>query len=122
MSFTTIQYELSEGIARITLNRSDKGNAINMQMAQELMQAATAASEDSSVKVVLLSGAGANFCVGGDLGEFHERGDDLARHLRELTGYLHLAVSRLARGNAVVVAAVRGAAAGAGMSLSAEPT
>ncbi|MCL6094325.1 MAG: enoyl-CoA hydratase-related protein, partial [Actinobacteria bacterium] len=117
MTFATIQYELTEGIARITLNRPEKGNAINMQMAQEFMQATTAVSEDSSVKVVLLAGSGANFCVGGDLGDFHERGDDLARYLKELTGYLHLGVSRLARSHAIVVVAARGAVAGAGMSL-----
>jgi 2-(1,2-epoxy-1,2-dihydrophenyl)acetyl-CoA isomerase len=58
------------------------------------------------------------FCVGGDLKSFTEQGEQLPHHLKELTTYLHAAVSRMARMDPQVVAAVHGAAAGAGLSLA----
>ncbi len=118
MSFENISYEVdAAGIARLTLNRPDAGNAIDFAMARELFEAATACSCDSSVRVVLLRANGANFCVGGDLRSF-ARQADLPHHLKEVTTYLHAAVSRLARLDAPMVGAVRGSAAGAGFSLA----
>lgn len=117
MTFATITYGVTDGIARLTLNRPDAGNAVDVALARELMDATMAASEDASVRVVLLTGAGKNFCVGGDLRAFSAR-DDLGLHLKEVTTYLHAAVSRLARLDVPVIAAVQGSAAGAGMSLA----
>lgn len=114
----SIEYAVDDGVARLTLNRPDTGNAVDLQLARELSDATIACSEDRSVRSVLLTGAGRNFCVGGDLRSFTSRGDDLPVHLREITMYLHAAVSRLARLAAPVVVAVQGSAAGAGMSLA----
>jgi 2-(1,2-epoxy-1,2-dihydrophenyl)acetyl-CoA isomerase len=114
----SIEYAVRGGVARLTLNRPDAGNAVDLQLARELSDATLALSEDRSVRSVLLTGAGRNFCVGGDLRSFSSRGDDLPAHLREITMYLHAAVSRLDRLSAPVVVAVQGSAAGAGMSLA----
>jgi len=58
------------------------------------------------------------FCGGGDLKTFSTKGDGLPQYLKEVTTYLHAAVSRLTRTDAPVIAAVHGSAAGAGMSLA----
>ena len=62
-----IAYSVEGSVARIVLNRPDRLNAINAQMISELREAVTAASDDPSVRVMVLSGAGRAFCAGYDL-------------------------------------------------------
>ena len=109
--------EVDGGIARLTLDRPDAGNGIDLAMAEALLGAALALADDPTVRVVLLTGAGKNFCVGGDLRSF-ATAPRLGHHLREVTAPLHAAIGTLARLEAPVVAAVQGSAAGAGMSLA----
>lgn len=117
MDFDTLTYVVRDGMARITLNRPDAGNALDLQMSKDLMYAALAADEDPSVRVVVLGANGKLFCAGGDLAAFRDAGDRRPALIKEMTTYLHAGISRLARMAAPVVASVRGAAAGAGMSL-----
>lgn len=113
---SSVGYEVREGVGVITLNRPDAQNTINLQLAQDL-DAVTQAIE--GVGAVLITGAGKTFCAGGDLNEFGSRpGDALAEHLREVVSYLHPAIERLDALDVPVVAAVRGAAAGAGLGLA----
>ena len=65
--FETILYEPSDGVARITLNRPERLNAINATLTDELRRAVAAANEDAAVRVIILSGAGRAFCAGYDL-------------------------------------------------------
>ena len=67
MTFETIDYSASAGIARIVLNRPERLNAINRQLTSDLRESVRAANEDSSVRVIVLSGAGRAFCAGYDL-------------------------------------------------------
>jgi enoyl-CoA hydratase len=67
MSFETINYAASEGIARLTLNRPERLNAINGQLVADLRAAVVAANDDPAVKVLILSGSGRAFCAGYDL-------------------------------------------------------
>lgn len=67
MAFEAVNYEASEGIARITLNRPERLNAINGQLVADLRAAVIAANEDNAVRVMILSGAGRAFCAGYDL-------------------------------------------------------
>ncbi len=109
--------EVDGGVATVTLNRPDTGNAIDVAMARGLMEAARRCDDDPEIRAVVLTGAGERFCVGGDVKSFAVQGDDLPAYVLEITGYLHAALSHFARMDAPVVAAVHGAAAGAGMSL-----
>jgi 2-(1,2-epoxy-1,2-dihydrophenyl)acetyl-CoA isomerase len=118
MSFETLLFEVRDGIAHLTLNRPEAANAIDIPMSQELLQAALLCDEDPSVRAVLLSASGKLFCAGGDLASFRSAGEKLPSMLKQLTAGLHVAISRLARMRAPVVAAVGGTAAGAGFSLA----
>jgi len=118
MSFETLLYETRDGVAYITLNREAAANAINLQMGRDLMLAALRCDEDAGVRAVLIRAKGKIFCAGGDLGSFSSAGEGMPRLLKELTTYLHAAISRFARMRAPVVAAVHGSAAGAGFSLA----
>ncbi len=118
MDFQTLQYDVRNHVAHITFNRPEAANALNRQLALDLMHASLETNADPSVRAVLLTGAGRFFCAGGDLKSFAAEGESLPTHLKEVTTYMHSAVSRFTRGDAPIIAAVNGAAAGAGMSLA----
>jgi 2-(1,2-epoxy-1,2-dihydrophenyl)acetyl-CoA isomerase len=119
MPYDTIDLTIRDGVAHLTLNRPDAANSITLEMARDLMYATLQCDEDPAVRAVLLAGAGRMFCGGGDLKTFAVKGGaQLSQYLKEVTTYLHAAVSRLTRMNAPVIAAVHGSAAGAGMSLA----
>ena len=117
-TFKTIVYEIRDGVAHIVLNRPDQANAMDLQMSKELLYAAIDCDENPAVRAVLVRAKGKMFCAGGDLASFAAAGDGMPGLLKEMTIYLHGAIGRLNRGAAPVVAAVTGAAAGAGFSLA----
>jgi len=118
MEFTTLLFEVRDQVAHITLNRPEAANSINEEMGKDLMHAALRCDEDPGIRAVLISGAGKIFSGGGDLKAFLSKGDQLPYHIKEITTYLHAAMSRFTRMDAPVVAAVHGAVAGAGMSIA----
>jgi 2-(1,2-epoxy-1,2-dihydrophenyl)acetyl-CoA isomerase len=118
MAYETIDLTITKGIATLTLNRPDAANAMNLELARDLFAAALRCDEDPAVRAVVIIGAGPMFCGGGDLKAFAGQGEDLPRYLKEVTTYLHKAVSHLTRMDAPVIAAVNGSAAGGGMSLA----
>lgn len=65
--FKTVLYEVEGPVARITLNRPDKHNAMNHQLWEDLAAAFDEAESDTEVKVVVLAGAGRSFCSGWDM-------------------------------------------------------
>lgn len=67
MEYSTLKFERDGRIAIVTLNRPEKRNAISTPMIEELLAALNAAEADSSVRVVILTGAGKAFCSGMDL-------------------------------------------------------
>jgi 2-(1,2-epoxy-1,2-dihydrophenyl)acetyl-CoA isomerase len=116
--YTTIAVEVRDGVAEITLNRPEAANALNAEMAGELHDAVLRCDADDAVRAVLITGSGRFFCAGGDLKSFAAQGDELPRHLKQVTADFHAAVSRLNRMDAPVVIAVNGVAAGAGFSFA----
>lgn len=66
-NFETLAYDLTDGVATITLNRPDKLNAFNTQMMKDLIAAFDTTDADDAVKAVIVTGAGRGFCAGADL-------------------------------------------------------
>jgi 2-(1,2-epoxy-1,2-dihydrophenyl)acetyl-CoA isomerase len=118
MEYTTLLFDVKDHVAHITLNRPEALNAINLEWSRDLMYAVLQCDEDPAVRAVVINGAGSHFCAGGDLKSFTSQGKNLPFHIKEVTTYLHAAISRMARMDAPVIAAVNGYAVGAGMSLA----
>jgi len=117
-SYTTIKFTIIESVATITLSRPDAANAMNPVMARELNLAAIECEEHQGLRAVLINAEGKLFCAGGDISEFAAAGKQVGALIREMAGDLHLAISRLTRLKAPVIAAIQGTAAGAGFSLA----
>jgi 2-(1,2-epoxy-1,2-dihydrophenyl)acetyl-CoA isomerase len=117
MSTPSVQVETRGAVALVTLNRPDSANTLNLEIAMDLLAAAMTCGRNPAVRAVVLTGAGRHFCFGGDLSAMASRGGGVDGYLRELTGYLHSAISHFVRMDAPVIAAVNGTAAGAGVGL-----
>src|SRR5262249_9857862 len=118
MGYDTVLYDVRDGVGTITLNRPDAYNALNLALGRDLFHATLEADEDRAVRCVLITGAGRAFCAGGDVKDFADNPDRIGILIKELTTYLHGAVSRLSRAQKPVIMAVNGVAAGGGMSLA----
>jgi len=93
MSTSSVQVETRGAVALVTLNRPECSNTLNLEMAMDLLAAAMTCGRNPAVRAVVLTGAGRQFCFGGDLHAMLSRGDGVDGYLRELTGYLHSAIS-----------------------------
>ena len=98
-------------VVRIRLNRPDRLNALIPPMLDELKDTLDRIGQDRSVRAVVLTGAGRGFCAGADLGDLGKATGQSMRAIYE--GFL-----RVARSTLPTVAAVNGAAVGAGMNLA----
>jgi 2-(1,2-epoxy-1,2-dihydrophenyl)acetyl-CoA isomerase len=108
--------DVAGAVARLTLNRPGSGNAIDAQLGRSFRAHAESLVGRDDVRAVLLTGAGATFCVGGDLAYFAAT-DDPGAALHTLATDLHAGIEALRSIDSPVIAAVQGAAAGAGLSL-----
>lgn len=120
MKFQNILFEITDGIARLTLNRPDKLNSFTGDMHAELRDALDAIHADKSVRVLVLTGAGRAFCAGQDLadpdmasvgGKMPDIGNVVEKNYKPL-------VLRLQNLRVPTIAAVNGIAAGAGASVA----
>lgn len=109
---------VADGIGRITLDRPEVGNAVDLPLARALLAAAIQCETDARVRCVVVTGSGRLFCTGGDVALMKSSGDDLPTVLSELIATFHAAVARLARMSKPLLVLVNGPAAGAGMSLA----
>lgn len=114
MTYQTIQYDLADDIATITLNRPEVMNALSSKMRVELMDALAQAKV--SARVIVLAGTGRAFCSGQDLADAADVSQiDLQATLRDEYEPLLLAIMACP---VPVLAAVNGTAAGAGANLA----
>jgi 2-(1,2-epoxy-1,2-dihydrophenyl)acetyl-CoA isomerase len=110
-----------EGVFEITLNRPEILNAVNREVIAALAAAVAEAAEDRDARVVILRGAGAHFCAGGDITMFAElirlTPAERQKALYRIVDTLHPLLIRMRHMPKPVIAAVQGAAAGFGLSL-----
>lgn len=113
---STIAFTVEERVGRIVLNRPEKLNAFNKEMALALQAALDECAADPGIRAVYLTGAGKGFSAGQDLAEVVDpHGPGMDRILREHYNPIVHRITRLAK---PVVAAVNGVAAGAGANLA----
>ncbi len=120
MTFEHLLYDVQNGVCTITLNRPDVLNALNEKLNYELKDAFTQAGADTSVRVVVLTGAGRGFCSGADLkseAAFQSGGGErsLADAVRNRYNPMILSIRNLPK---PVIGRLHGVAAGAGCSLA----
>lgn len=114
--FNHLIYEIKEGVCTIMLNRPEVYNALSPALIQEITQAFIQAGEDSSVRVIVLTGTGDKaFCSGADLKNGMNRGISLGASLRSGYNPMILSIRNLAK---PVICRLNGVAAGAGCSLA----
>ena len=113
-----IDLEISEGVAFITLNAPATRNALNNELADQFVAACDEADRDPSVGAAVIKGAGGTFCSGAERGSLDEVGRDPAEERRyaALDG-IYRAFTRVGQLEVPTIAAVRGAAVGAGINL-----
>jgi 2-(1,2-epoxy-1,2-dihydrophenyl)acetyl-CoA isomerase len=114
-----ILFSVDSGVATITLNRPDRSNAFDDEMTRELLHALKHVERDDDVRAAILTGAGKNFCAGQDLAAFVERRngpEDFTVREHLLNGY-NKVVTKIRTIEKPILAAVNGAAAGAGLGI-----
>lgn len=116
-AFETIDYRVVDGVARLTLNRPEVGNAIDLRMGEETLAAAQLIERDDRVRAVLITGRGHSLSVGGDIDYFLDTAEagSFGALFERMTTPFHDAFRILERIDAPIVTAARGNVAGGGM-------
>ena len=115
----SVRYDVADGVATVTIDRADAMNAADKAVRDGLAEAFEKAADDADVRAVLLTGAGERaFCVGQDLKELMPLYETDDPELGQIVDGFNAVVSALAELPKPTVAAVNGAAAGAGASLA----
>lgn len=120
MDYTDLTVERAGGIATVTFDNPDRRNALDLDAASELVDAATALGDDADVRCIVLTHSGEFFGTGADLAAFEGDGSD-ATTIRQLAGRLHEAIVQFHQAPTPVVGAIDGIAAGAGFGLALVP-
>ena len=120
MTYECLLYEVKDGIATLTLNRPERLNALGGTLRQDLHDAVTRAGADPEVRVMVLTGAGKGFCSGGDVKAMGEAkaGQRERPLLEKIAPGRDRTLLAMREAPQPIIAAVNGAAAGAGMNLA----
>lgn len=113
--------QTAQGVRTIMLNRPERLNALNTALAESIQEAIADASVDDAVRVIVLTGAGRGFCAGLDLSDGVAGAglEGQSRHTRlDMLGWIGRQALTLTTCDKPIIAAINGAAAGAGLSLA----
>ena len=114
----TVLYQVQGAVARVTLNRPEKRNALNEALIAGVKNALEKATNDAAVRVILISGAGRDFCSGADLASLQKIADgSIAENVDDARSLMDLFVL-MRQVQIPVVAAVRGKALAGGCGLA----
>ncbi len=119
MAYKFILKEVQDKICTITLNRPQSFNALDIPLTEEIERCLEECSSDPEVRVVIITGAGAAFCAGGDIAEFDGNPRGAAYVCQEVTKYLNRAIIEIRRMPQPVIACINGGVGGGGLSLAA---
>jgi enoyl-CoA hydratase/carnithine racemase len=114
---SVVQHAIADGIGRITLNRPERMNAITTELAHQLEHALTELSSQPAVNVIVIRGAGKNFCAGGDVAEVEHLRSAGPEPLRAVFDAFRRACDAIATVEVPVIAAVEGVAMAGGFEL-----
>ena len=120
MTYECLLYEVKDGIATLTLNRPERLNALGGTLRQDLHDAVTRAGADPEVRVMVVTGAGKGFCSGGDVKVMGEAkaGQRERPLIEKVAPGRDRTLLAMREAPQPIIAAVNGAAAGAGMNLA----
>ena len=113
---TSILFEIKDGVAIIALNRPDKFNSFNREMALQLQQVLDDCNNDKSIRAIYITGNGKAFCAGQDLGEL--TGENPPPFEQILSEHYNPIITRLRNIAKPIVCGVNGVAAGAGANIA----
>jgi 2-(1,2-epoxy-1,2-dihydrophenyl)acetyl-CoA isomerase len=116
MQYKTLELHVDNANATILLNRPDRLNSFDLNLGKELLEVLKISEADPAIRTVIIKGCGKGFCGGGDVKEMNTASDK-ADFMRELTQAIHRCVIQIRTMQKPVIAAVNGAAFGAGFSL-----
>jgi 2-(1,2-epoxy-1,2-dihydrophenyl)acetyl-CoA isomerase len=119
MSNKTVELKIIDGVAWVTLNRSEAANTINTQMADELFAALEEAAECAGAKCIVLTANGALFCAGGDISDLGADPEKIPENIGALAASFHRSILAIDRLEKPFVTSIQGTAAGAGLVLAA---
>ena len=114
----TVLYRIEGTVARLTLNRPEKRNALNEALIDGLKSSLRKASDDAAIRVVVITGAGSDFCSGADLASLQKIADgSVAENAADARSLMEL-FALMRQVNVPVAAAVRGKALAGGCGLA----
>ena len=120
MTYECLIYEVKDSIATLTLNRPDRLNALGGSLRDDLHDAVTRSAADPEVRVMIITGAGKGFCAGGDVKAMNEAKEGRRERpfMEKIAPGRDRTLLAMREAPQPIIAAVNGAAAGAGMNLA----